>query len=256
MPHAHNNDIKIHYEVHGEGEPLVFLHGFTSKIQQWKFCGYVDELKKSHNLVLIDLRGHGKSDKPHDPEAYRLEERMADVKAVLTDLRIDRAHLFGYSMGGWIAFGMAVHFPELVQSLIVGGGHPYEDTLQTFSGVDGSDPDAFIVALEGFIGEKIADDARPIVLQNDLVALAAAAGYRRGFQKYLTSIDKPILLFVGDRDNRYALVQRAATELNAKQLVVLPAAGHATSLFASAALLPHVKAFLKHHSIEKPWGFN
>ncbi len=256
MPYAQNNDIKIYYEVHGEGAPLVFLHGFTSKIQQWKFCGYVDALKKSHTLVLIDLRGHGKSDKPHDPDAYRLQDRMADVKAVLTDLQIDRAHWFGYSMGGWIAFGITVHFPELVQSLIVGGGHPYQDALETFSGVDGSDQDAFIAALEGFIGEKITDDARPIVLQNDLAALAAAAGYRRGFQPYLKSIDKPVLLFVGDRDNRYALAQRAATELSVEQLVVLPGAGHATSLLASAALLPAVKAFLARHPIEKTGGFN
>jgi hypothetical protein len=51
MPYARNNNINIYYEVHGEGEPLVFLHDFTSKIPQWKLCGYVDALKKSHTLI-------------------------------------------------------------------------------------------------------------------------------------------------------------------------------------------------------------
>jgi pimeloyl-ACP methyl ester carboxylesterase len=197
---------------------------------------------------LIDLRGHGQSDKPHDPDCYDLECRMADIRDVLTDLHIERAHFFGYSMGGWLAFGLVVHYPKLVHSLIAGGAYPYEDALESFHGVDGSDPDAFIAALEGFIGEKIPEEAKPIRLQNDLIALAAAARHRHGFQSYLNLIKQPILLFVGDQDNRYAIVRHAAKELEIEQLVVLPGASHATALYASAALLLHITAFLQRHS--------
>jgi pimeloyl-ACP methyl ester carboxylesterase len=81
-----------------------------------------------------------------------------------------------------------------------------------------------------------------------LIALSAAARPRQGYRSDLQFLKMPILLFVGDRDNRYAIVQRAAKELDVEQLVVLPGASHATSLFASATLLPHVNAFLLRHA--------
>jgi pimeloyl-ACP methyl ester carboxylesterase len=113
MPYAENRGVRIYYEVEGEGSPLVLVHGFTDGLEGWREYGYAAELKKEHRLVLIDARGHGRSDKPHDPEAAAgLERRPADVVAVLDDLGIDRAHYFGYSLGGWIGFGLAKYAPR------------------------------------------------------------------------------------------------------------------------------------------------
>ena len=67
--------------------------------------------KADRQLILLDARGHGASDKPHDPAAYDLRLRVGDVTAVLDDLEIRRADYFGYSMGGWIGFGLAKHAP-------------------------------------------------------------------------------------------------------------------------------------------------
>ncbi|KIF82773.1 alpha/beta fold hydrolase [Noviherbaspirillum autotrophicum] len=244
MPYAHNDGIDIYYETHGEGPPLVLLHGFTAQSAQWQAYGYVDELRQSHRLILIDARGHGNSAKPHERSAYRLEQRLGDIVAVLDALGIACAHFCGYSMGGWLAFGMACHHPQRVASLIVGGAHPYQETFDTFEGVDGADPDAFIAALEGFIGERIGARARAVILDNDLAALCAAAVDRASFAAWLPSLAVPLLMFVGERDQRLAPVRRAAAELDAA-LVVLPHYGHGGALAARAALMPHFRAFLQ-----------
>src|ERR1700733_8368713 len=98
MPYAANAGARIHYEVEGTGLPLILQHGFSDSLESWYDFGYVDALKAAHQLVLIDARGHGASDKPHDTAAYANDVRVADILAVLRDLDIHRADYFGYSM--------------------------------------------------------------------------------------------------------------------------------------------------------------
>jgi len=70
MPYADNQGIRIHYQVEGKGPPLMLQHGFTSNLKSWRQFGYVDALKHHYQLILLDARGHGASDKPHDPAAF------------------------------------------------------------------------------------------------------------------------------------------------------------------------------------------
>ncbi|MES2073751.1 MAG: alpha/beta hydrolase [Pseudomonadota bacterium] len=247
MPYASNDGTRIYYEVHGDGEPLVLLHGYTSSSRQWKMLGYVEQLKKSHRVILVDLRGHGLSDKPHDAAAYALEQRLDDIRSVLAELAIARSHFLAYSMGGWLAFGLALYYPQLVASLIIGGAHPYADSLAAFAGVSGAEPEAFLMALESFLGEAISKEARPFILQNDLPALAAAAHDRQGYAEQLNDIKAPLMLFAGEADQRLPLVQRAAAELGAEKLLLLPKANHATALYAAPLLLPEIRDFLQRH---------
>lgn len=79
MPHAWNDKVRIHYEVEGSGPPLVLQHGITQTLDAWRRAGYVDALKSRYRLILVDARGHGASDKPHDPTAYRLASRAGDI---------------------------------------------------------------------------------------------------------------------------------------------------------------------------------
>jgi pimeloyl-ACP methyl ester carboxylesterase len=99
MPYANSQGVRIHYEVEGVGPPLVLQHGFTDSLQSWYDLGYVDALKPDYRLILVDARGHGASDKPHEAEAYKPECNVADIVSVLDELEISRAHFFGYSMG-------------------------------------------------------------------------------------------------------------------------------------------------------------
>ena len=100
MPYADNGSVRIHYQVEGEGPALVLQHGFTESLVDWYECGYVESLRPDYRLILIDARGHGASDKPHDPDAYVLNRRVADVVAVLDALDIRKALFWGYSMAG------------------------------------------------------------------------------------------------------------------------------------------------------------
>ena len=67
MPYAINQGIKINYQIEGDGPSLVLLHGGLSNLQMWYELGYVEALKNDYQLILIDLRGHGSSDKPGMP---------------------------------------------------------------------------------------------------------------------------------------------------------------------------------------------
>jgi len=121
MPYADNNGVRIHFQLEGEGQPLVLQHGFTDSLETWYELDYVDALKREHQLILVDARGHGASDKPHDTSAYSNEARATDVASVLRALAIPRADYMGYSMGGCIAYSLAQYVPECVHRLIIGG---------------------------------------------------------------------------------------------------------------------------------------
>jgi len=86
MPYAGNQGIRIHYKIEGKGLPLVIQHGFTSSMQRWYMHGYGDALQDDFQLILLDARGHGASDKSHDPVAYARDARVSDVVAVLDHL--------------------------------------------------------------------------------------------------------------------------------------------------------------------------
>ena len=92
MPFVTNQGVRIHYQVEGEGPPLVLQHGLTQSMKRWYMAGYVDALKPSYQLALVDARGHGASDKPHDPAAYTLPLQVGDIVAVLDDLHLSKAH--------------------------------------------------------------------------------------------------------------------------------------------------------------------
>ena len=243
MPTIDNHDIAIHFEVRGQGEPVVLLHGFTAASGQWDYAGIAAQLEKHYRVILIDLRGHGRSDKPHDALAYSLERRLSDINAVLDALNLVQAHFLGYSMGGWLAFGMAAQTPERVTSLMIGGAHPFDEPATPFHTLTGDDPDVFINALETFIGESIAEAARPLVLKNDLKALVAAAVDRHDQTGDLAGHNLPMFLFVGERDQRVTAVKQAAERFNA-ELKVLPKVGHAMTLYSDPSLANAIMDFL------------
>jgi pimeloyl-ACP methyl ester carboxylesterase len=244
MAIASNAGVDIYYEVQGAGSPLVLLHGYMSSLALWQVLGYVDALSENHRVIAIDARGHGRSGKPHARTAYALTHRLADILAVLDAVGVTRAHFLGYSMGGWQALGMAVHHPRRVASLVVGGAHPYEESFDAFDDVDGSDPEAFMAALERFLGERIVPQVREAMLHNDLRALVAAATHRTGFDAQLSRIDMPLMLFVGARDQRVAAMKRAASELRRAPPLIVPQATHANTLFFTKSLLPAMQDFL------------
>lgn len=121
MPHVDSGGIRIHYELRGSGLPLVLLHGSLMDGRSWELAGYVDHLSAEFALALLDCRGAGDSDRPHDPDAYPMERYVADVIAVADDAGFDRFALWGFSWGAAIAWSVAEMHSERVKSSIVQG---------------------------------------------------------------------------------------------------------------------------------------
>src|SRR4029077_6761917 len=105
-----------------------------------------------YRLILVDARGHGRSDKPHDGASYALGSRVADVVAVIDAVGVERVHFWGYSMGGYIGFGMAKYTPQRINALVIGGQHPFarnqEGLMQMMREGTSGGGDAFVEAFE------------------------------------------------------------------------------------------------------------
>ena len=111
---------RIRYVDEGRGEPVVLIHGFTGTIERsWINTGVLPDLARDYRVVALDLRGHGHSDKPHDPAAY--DEIGEDVVRLLDHLKIERAHAVGYSLGGIILARLLVAHPQRFRSALLGG---------------------------------------------------------------------------------------------------------------------------------------
>jgi pimeloyl-ACP methyl ester carboxylesterase len=129
MPYVNNNGVRIYYEVEGQGARLVLGHGLSGTLNHWRRLGYVDALRHDFRLILFDARGHGQSDKPHEPSAYGVK-MASDVLAVLDDVGIGNAHYFGYSMGTMIGYRVAVSYGSRFRSFILGGASPYRNEAE------------------------------------------------------------------------------------------------------------------------------
>jgi pimeloyl-ACP methyl ester carboxylesterase len=245
MPEILNAGVKIHYSVQGEGPPLLLHHGSGSNGAAWIQLGYARALREQHRLILIDARGHGQSDKPYAPEAHSLEARVSDVIAVLDALELSAVHFLGYSMGGWIGFGLAALAPARLRSLAVGGAHPFLDSVTAQLDPDATEPDRFIEAMELVLGEPVPTETRQFLLRNDSRAVLASLRERVPLDDVLRRIEVPCFLFAGSDDRRHHLVKRAAAEISGARFVSLPGRGHLGALAHSNEVLPHLQRFLR-----------
>ena len=245
MPFADNNGVQIYYEVEGVGPPLILLHGSSQSHETWRLSGYGDGLGGDYQLVLMDARGHGKSDKPHNTESYRAELMAGDVVAVLDDLGLPTVAYFGYSMGGRIGYYLAKLAPDRINALIIGGAPPSAppsaasqaeiDTLRR-GGVEA-------VAA----GRSSAPEQRAITLANDPEAwIARLEGFAASppVTDVLETIAVPTLLFAGDADPRFDQVKSTATQIPGAEFRAFPGLNHIQAMNRSDLVVPLLRQFL------------
>jgi pimeloyl-ACP methyl ester carboxylesterase len=115
--------VRLRYTDQGAGEPIVLVHGFSNRLELWTTVGIVQDLARDHRVITFDLRGHGRSGKPHDPARYGREMTL-DIVRVLDHLGIVRAHVVGYSLGGHLTSQLLTLHPErfLSATLVAGAG--------------------------------------------------------------------------------------------------------------------------------------
>jgi pimeloyl-ACP methyl ester carboxylesterase len=232
----------------------------------WLAAGYARALKTDYQLILIDARGHGASDKPHDPNAYRIEEFAGDVVALLDELRIPKSHYWGYSMGAVIGFEIARGAPARFRSLTLGGHTPYgprtdaeKHFLKLF--VDNvaaaleQGMEVYIRFLEAASG-PIPPVARRRLLENDPLALSAmtkASHKWPGIGDILGKITLPCLIYAGEADPLCTGAREGASSIPGARFIGLPGLDHFGALFAGGTILPHVKKFLAEQQRNVPY---
>lgn len=109
--------VKIHFKDIGAGRPVVFLHGFGTSLDTWRFI--VAPLKNEYRLVLLDLKGHGFSDRPHD-EQYSVHAHARVVMGLIRYLELERVVLVGHSYGSVVALAVALETRNHMQGLVSG----------------------------------------------------------------------------------------------------------------------------------------
>jgi pimeloyl-ACP methyl ester carboxylesterase len=134
MPTATVNGLQLYYEEHGDaGEPLVLVHGYTGDVTDWR--DQIPEFSRTHRLLAMDLRGHGRSEASSDRSSYNAEQMTDDVEVLIEQVGLERFHLLGHSMGGGIVQELALRIPEKLLSLtlhatsckFMAGGDPVMD---------------------------------------------------------------------------------------------------------------------------------
>src|SRR5262249_1021602 len=117
-----NSDgVQIHYTVTGEGEPVILIHGLCSSAKRnWELPGITAVLAKRYQVIPVDCRGHGQSDKPEAEGEYGAK-MVEDVVQLMDHLHIEKARVVGYSMGGIITMKLTVMHPERVRLAVLGG---------------------------------------------------------------------------------------------------------------------------------------
>jgi pimeloyl-ACP methyl ester carboxylesterase len=181
--------VKIAYFTQGKGEPVVLIHGlFASAGMNWQLPGISTALAKDYQVIAMDVRAHGLSDKPTKEEAYG-PELVEDVVRLLDHLKIKKAHIVGYSMGGIIAANFTVKYPERVLSTTLGGmGWLKAGSLADLglSQIGKNDPNAKPVA----------------ICAGSLAKLALT-------EEEIKSIKVPVTVLVGDKDE---LIEKLCVE--------------------------------------------
>jgi len=224
-----SDGVRIHYFELGRGTPVVLIHGYTANAEgKWIKPGIAQALAVDHRVVAIDARGHGLSDKPHDPSMYG--PRMArDVVELMDELGIGRAHVHGYSMGGSLLTQLLIHHPDRVVTAIYGGSGVAEVDPEWVARVP-ADPEA---------PETTGADASPSERWSaypgfDREALNAVQQYpwtpdERAID--LRRVTIPVLAIVGGYDGPNRRTHRMSRELSDFELVVLPGETHGSAHF-------------------------
>ncbi len=249
MPKLDRDGVKIYYEVHGSGPPLILTHGYSSTSAMWN--GQIEALSKQHQLILWDMRGHGQSDYPADPAAYSEALTVADIAALLNEVGAARAIVGGLSLGGYMSLAFYRAHPERVSALLIidtGPGFKKDDAREVWNGRARATADRF--DREGLDVLKSASRERSTVSHRDASGLARAA---RGMLtqrdarviEVLPEIKVPSLVVVGADDTPFlAASDYMAAKIPGARKAVIPSAGHAVNIDQPQAFIEAVMPFL------------
>jgi pimeloyl-ACP methyl ester carboxylesterase len=257
-----SNGVKIHYIEQGQGEPVLLIHGFSaSAMANWVLPGVFGNLAKHYHVIALDNRGHGGSGKPHEIEKYG-PEMVEDAIRLLDHLKIEKAHIVGYSMGGFITEKLVVTHPERVICAVVGGAgwsraeddhSVIEAVAKSLEAGNGIAPLMKALTPPGRpvpTDEQVKLRNQMIMANNDPKALAACM---RGMlnlettKQQLENNKVPVLAIIGEKDPLKVGVDNMTGVLANLKVVVVPNGDH-MSTFQSPKFIQVINEFLNEHS--------
>lgn len=216
---------------------VLLVHGFaTNRAENWRRLGWYGAFeRKGYRVAALDLRGHGESEKPHDPSAYGRDELVGDIVRLMDHLDLGRVELVGYSMGARLALQTALAHPERISNLIVGGvgGRMVQPppaasapTMSMAEAMRADDPESIKDAtMKGFrlFAEQQGEDR---------LALAAFSEGRAEplGREALERIAAPTLVVAGSRDQMAGDPQALADVIPGAKAVALPACDHFSAI--------------------------
>lgn len=259
MPQGIINGVKLYYEVHGEGVPVVFTHGFAGTT--WMWHQQVLVLSEKYKLVVWDMRGHGQSESPPSAGQYSIDIVVDDLYHLLHSLNVERAVIGGLSMGGYLSLRFYMSHPEMVMGLILmdtGPGYRNATHMAEWNkDVERRAKllDHGIKAFASDLGTTILNTYTPqnLMLKQNPVGLAhmarnVMAQHDTAVISVLGDIKVPVLILVGDRDTPFLRSSEyMAKAIPNAEYVVIPSAGHSSNIDNADAFNKAVLDFLNKH---------
>ena len=254
--------VRLHYELEGEGRPLLLHLGAGCDSDLWRAAGYVEPLAKKYQCILFDHRGHGASDRPREVAANHIDRFVDDVGALLDHLRLDSVHFWGWSNAMFVACAVAERFPERVQSLILSGavGRPVDAAAlkvaaeKRFQDLRRDGWDWLISAFaaeEGECPDWMKDRIRATDLEQLILWQRARVDWKVTPWDLVVNAKPPSLLLVGDLEDEEHLMTEVAAVMKDATEIRFEGVGHIKAFLASDRVLPHVEAFLAKHSAKR-----
>lgn len=235
--HFLSGGCRIAYDDLGEGAPILLLHGFgADRRLNWRTTGWYDLLAKAgYRVIAADARGHGQSDRPTDPAAYRPTGIAGDTVRLMNHIGIRKAHLFGYSMGGRNAAWLLYRHPARFLSGIIGGAglnvlrvtDPVEWESRGFrlTADNRKTRSLAIPSMERFYQQASARGGRLGALAACL--LGSFAGIEAGA---LQRVRAPVLVICGEKDTTSGSPIPLAEAIPGARAVVVPGRSHVSTV--------------------------
>lgn len=239
-----SDGVRLRYIAEGSGHPVVLVHGFASSLEHnWHDTGVIDLLTRAgFQVIAYDARGHGRSDKPHDPTRYGAED-VRDIIRLLDHLGLERAHLVGYSRGAMLAHHAREWHPERLRTVTLGGygssgrGAGPIESLSAAAVADSLQAGSLGPLLRALTpGDASPPSARQVAIVNGLVGAvndmrALAASFRSPPlelipARSLRANSVPVLALVGEADPIRAEVALMAEVMSGLEVRVVPGADH------------------------------
>ncbi|MDP4130605.1 MAG: alpha/beta hydrolase [Bacteroidota bacterium] len=230
---------RIYFEVHGDGQPVLLLHGFMGNGSSWKHTElYRKLLDQGYQVILIDLRGNGKSDHPHQEQAYARDAESRDILGLMDFLKIKRYDLIGYSRGSIIAARVLRNDPRVNKAVIGGMGAAFTDTAWKLpkalyeSLIHAPAPD--FEGVKNYVRKQNLDSVSLAYMQKQQPFTAA---------EDLKKIKQPVLLIRGDADSTNGSAKALQALIPHSVYVNVP--GDHNDASATKAFADRVLEFLK-----------